>query len=639
VVPVAFSLSFVAGSGCAVLLAIAQQSSHAESINVDSSAEKPSASKVGAMALPSLLPNGRPQLFPLPEARTVWTCDVVVIGGSLGGVAAASQAMKAGATTCLIESAPWLGGQISAQGVSALDESNTLRQNQSFSKSWVAFKHRIEQQWVKVPDWKGFLAERQVADLNNCWVGTLCFSPQAGATAAEQLLKDAAVKAPGSHWGAAIAFKGAEFDPTGQEITAVYAVRRVPRSANYMPQGELWRELVSWYSWEPDRVFEKVPIRLQAPPGKRLMVIDATDTGELIGWAGIPHRLGSDSRTKTGERNAAEQDNPQCTQAFTYPFAIALHNDGNKSLKTLAQVKPGYARSEHQQEYSLHGFPMFLGRSFFNYRRIISADAGEASEGMPSLGDVTLVNWNRGNDWGWMNPSLLLTDEQLVKSGQLQNWLGGLSLNALKNAEQHALLFAEWLLKNQSTSEMPLTYLTGANSPMGTVSGLSMVPYIREGRRIVGRGAYGQTEFMMREADLGVDFSTKRRDFGATAIALVHYGIDIHGCRYRNWEPSQEATSAAAPEYEVQPTLIPLESLIPQGVNNLLIGGKSLAVSHIVNAVTRTHYSEWSIGAAAGTTAGWLTKQAPANLDPATIGPHRLMPQLQQYLVDQGLGS
>jgi hypothetical protein len=186
---------------------------------------------------------------------------------------------------------------------------------------------------------------------------------------------------------------------------------------------------------------------------------------------------------------------------------------------------------------------------------------------------------------------------------------------------------------------MPLTYLTGANSPMGTVSGLSMVPYIREGRRIVGRGAYGQTEFMMREADLGVDFSTKRRDFGATAIALVHYGIDIHGCRYRNWEPSQEATSAAAPEYEVQPTLIPLESLIPQGVNNLLIGGKSLAVSHIVNAVTRTHYSEWSIGAAAGTTAGWLTKQAPANLDPATIGPHRLMPQLQQYLVDQGSGS
>ena len=48
---------------------------------------------------------------------------------------------------------------------------------------------------------------------------------------------------------------------------------------------------------------------------------------------------------------------------------------------------------------------------------------------------------------------------------------------------------------------------------------------------------------------------------------------------------------------------IPLESLIPQEVDNLLIGGKSIAVSHIVNALTRVHMSEWGIGAAAGVTA------------------------------------
>ncbi|UBF27623.1 FAD-dependent oxidoreductase [Kovacikia minuta CCNUW1] len=414
-------------------------------------------------------------------------------------------------------------------------------------------------------------------------------------------------------------------------------MRRVPRHSHYVPLGELWRELTSWYSWQPDATFEKVPIRLQPPPGKRLLVIDATDTGELVSWAGIPHRLGSESRRLTGERNAPEKSNPECTQAFTYPFAIAIHDDRGKSLNALAQVKPGYARAEHRQEYSLQGFPMFLGRSFFNYRRIVSTAAGDVFESMPAPGDITLINWNRGNDWGWMNPSLVLTDEQLAKSGQLQNWLGGLSLDALKNGEKHALLFAEWLLEKQSDLDLPLTYLTGANSPMGTVSGLSMIPYFREGRRILGRQAYGQTQFMMREADLGVEPGTKRRDFSATAIARVHYSIDIHGCRYRNWEPSQEATSAALDEYDVQPTPIPLESLIPQGVDNLLIGGKSLAVSHIVNAVTRTHYSEWSIGAAAGATAGWLLKHAPANLSPAEIVPQHQIVPLQQYLTNQGL--
>jgi len=624
------------GGGFAILLTV-QQSTRAESLLAEPTNENQPAVKAAQVNLPPLLPNGRPRLFPLPPAQDSWTCEVVVIGGSLGGVAAASHAMQSGATTCLIESAPWLGGQVSSQGVSAIDESNTMRQNKAFSESWLSFKRRIQQQWVKLPDWTGLSEKQQVAGLNSCWVGTLCFPPEAGEAASEQLLKDAAAKAPGSHWGTAIAFKGAEFDASGQEITAVHAVRRVPRSFNYRPQGHLWRELVSWYSWEPDEQFEKIPLRLQAPPGKRLIVIDATDTGELVGWAGIPHQLGSESHTTTGEKSAAKQDNPECTQAFTYPFAMAIRDDRSKSLKGLAQVKSGYALSEHQQEYSLRGFPMFSGRSFFNYRRIVSIAGSGWSEDKPFPGDITLVNWNNGNDWGWMNPALVLTDEQLAKSGQLQNWLGGLSLDALKNADQHALLFAEWLLKNYSDPNLPLAYLAGTDSPMGTLSGLSMVPYIREGRRILGRKAYGQPEFMMREGDLGVDSAVERRTFDSSAIALVHYGIDIHGCRYRNWEPSKEATSAFAREYDVQPTSIPLESLIPQGVNNLLIGGKSIAVTHIVNAVTRTHYSEWSIGAAAGATAGWLSKHAPPGLTPADILPRRLMPRLQPYLVKQGL--
>ena len=531
----------------------------------------------------------------------------------------------------MIELSPWLGGQISSQGVSAVDESLAMRAKQNFSSSWSNFKQLIKQQPVDISGANTFL---QVKDINSCWVGKLCFPPKAGAAAAEKLLQSSSKKAPGSRWGSEIAFKGAEFDSTGKRITAIYAVRRIPRDRNYVPKGRLSQELTSWYSWNSDRIFEKVPIRLVAPPNKRAIVIDATDTGELVGWAGIPYRLGSESRVTTGELHASPKDNPECTQAFTFPFVLAIQDDGGSSRKQLASIQPGISLAEHRREYSLEGFPMFAGRSFFNYRRLVSLTRNNPFVATPSVGDITLVNWNRGNDWSWMNPPLILTEKLLAESGQHQNWIGGISLNALKDAENHALLFSQWLMETQAKKSFPLAHLSGANSPMGTVSGLSMMPYIREGRRILGRIAYGQNQFMMREADLRTDVSGGR-NFSKTAVALTHYDIDLHGCSDRNWKPSNEATSAPAREFVIRPTFIPLESLIPQQIDNLLIGGKSIAVTHIVNSVTRIHYSEWGIGAAAGATAGWLQTQP--NVTPAEIVPQKLMPQLQQNLKKQGL--
>ena len=572
------------------------------------------------------------ELSPLPQPKETWECSVIVVGGSLGGVAAASHAMQTGAKTCLIEVSPWLGGQISSQGVSAVDESLAMRAKENYSKSWRNFKQLIAQQPVNLPAWTNS-SPRQVKDINSCWVGKLCFPPKAGVAAAEKLLKISSKKAPGSRWGSGIAFKGASFDSTGKQITAIYAVRRIPRDRNYIPLGRLSQELTSWYSWSSDSTFEKVPLRLQAPPNKKLIVIDATDTGELVGWAGIPYRLGSESRTTTGEPHAAPKDNPECTQAFTFPFVLAIHNDGGKSRQQLANIQPGISIAEHRREYSLEGFPMFAGRSFFNYRRQVSLTRNDPFVATPAAFDMTLVNWNRGNDWSWMNPPLILTEKLLVRSGQRQNWMGGISLDALKEAENHALLFSQWLMETQAKKNFPLAHLSGADSPMGTVSGLSMIPYIREGRRILGRKAYAQTQFMMREQDLRTDLPGGR-NFKTTAVALTHYDVDLHGCRYRNWEPSNEATSAPAREFVIRPTFIPLESLIPQQIDNLLIGGKSIAVTHIVNSVTRIHYSEWSVGAAAGATAGWWDQK---NVTPAEIVPKKLMPQLQQNLNKQGL--
>jgi hypothetical protein len=466
--------------------------------------------------------SGRPQVSPLPAAKEVWECEVVVVGGTLGGVSAASQSMQSGAKTCLIELSPWLGGQISSQGVSALDESISMRARDNFSESWLAFKDLIRNQMITLPAWTGLTTAQAVADINSCWVGTLCFPPKAGAIAAETLLKTSAVNAPESRWQASTAFKGAAFDPSGQDITAVYAVQRIPRNPNYVPKGRPSQELPSWYSWSADPVFEKVPIRLQPPQGKRMIVIDATDTGEIVGWAGIPYRLGSEARTTTSELYASRQDNPDCTQAFTFPFAMAILDDRGFSRDILSKIEPDYPRSEHQQRYDLEGFPMFDGASVFKYRRIVSTKQDDARYGPPASGDITMVNWNQGNDWVFMDPPLILNEKKIAASGQHNNWMGGLSLSSLRHAEEHAMLFGEWLMQTKASPDSPLTFLMGRDAPMGTISGLSMMPYIREGRRILGRPAYRQNQFMMQESDLRVDMEGGR-DFSSTTVAMTHY--------------------------------------------------------------------------------------------------------------------
>jgi hypothetical protein len=584
---------------------------------------------------PSLF-NGRPQLDPLPNFEAVWECQVAVIGGSLGGIAAAAHAMATGATTCLIEVSPWLGGQISAQGVSALDESRRMHQANNLSPSWQRFHQRIKQQVVDLPAWSPGGRSRAVGDINSCWVGRLCFPPQAGAQAAAQLLTDTRPSAPESRWSTMTAFKGAEFDASGRRITAIYAVTRHPKDPNYRPLGRLSVELADWYSWSPSAAFDRVPIKLQPPPGQTMIVIDATDTGELVAWARIPHRLGSEAQATTGEPNGASFDNPDCTQAFTFPFAVALRNDGGDSLAALTRLEPTYSLQEHQDGYDLEGFPFFRGRSVFHYRRIVSHTRGNPYTSTPAPGDISMINWNRGNDWNWMNPPLVLKAEDLEAAGQYQNWMGGLSSSALKFGEDNALMFARWLLETQATPNYPLAYLYGADSPMGTHSGLSMVPYFREGRRILGRAAYGQDEFMIRENDLRYNFP-HQRDFSATTVGLTHYAIDIHGCRYRNWQPSGEAIDAPAQEPKVKPLLLPLESLIPQGVDNLLIGGKAIAATHIANSMTRIHYGEWQIGAAAGVTAGWLMSINSPVRDPSEVIPSGSMPVLQEVMSQQGL--
>ena len=64
--------------------------------------------------------------------------DVLVVGGGTGGAAAAIQSARLGARTIVAEPTPWLGGMLTAAGVSATDGNHRLP-----SGIWREFRDRL----------------------------------------------------------------------------------------------------------------------------------------------------------------------------------------------------------------------------------------------------------------------------------------------------------------------------------------------------------------------------------------------------------------------------------------------------------------------------------------------------------------
>ncbi|WP_282456646.1 FAD-dependent oxidoreductase [Chitinophaga sedimenti] len=71
-------------------------------------------------------------------AQQQLTTAVLVVGGGTGGTAAGIQSARLGAGTIIVESTPWLGGMLSAAGVSAIDGNHNLP-----SGLWNEFREKI----------------------------------------------------------------------------------------------------------------------------------------------------------------------------------------------------------------------------------------------------------------------------------------------------------------------------------------------------------------------------------------------------------------------------------------------------------------------------------------------------------------
>lgn len=496
--------------------------------------------------------------FTFDKPSRVEHCDVLIVGGGLGGVAAALHTVfparlfddvgskssgKNKLKICLTEETNWLGGQATSQGVSALDE-NWLVESSGAASEYQRLRSLIRRHYIRNFKLNSSVGNLQYFDPGKCWVSRLAFEPKVALAQLQHMLS------PGIEAGNLNIFL--RYKPLCVETQK--------------PGGKTRIKSVTMVNLDSGDIVE---FRFQ-------LVIDATELGDLLPLAGLAYSSGAESKMETGEDHAPEHAEPDTVQDIVYPFVITKESNGNDQSQKAPQ---GYEEFKAAGKFSLLGYKMFTTATktaddgsecellpFWTYRRLIASENFHDSR---LAKDLAMINWE-ANDF--RGESIIDVDpETLAKR--------------LARAKSQSLGFWHWL-----KTEAPRDDEDGKGYPdfrlrfdiLDTRDGLSKYPYIRESRRI-------KAETTVTEKHIGKSYNPgARAKLFADTVGIGQYPIDIHG---------KQVAGAAQ---ETKPFQIPLGSLIPRDCENLLAACKNIGVTHIANGAYRLHPIEWAIGTACG---------------------------------------
>jgi hypothetical protein len=513
------------------------------------------------------------------------SADLIVIGGGLGGVAAALTAGRLGLRVILTEQDPWLGGQMTVQGVPP-DESRWVESHQT-SASYTELRELIREHYRRFHPLTD--AARHDPHLNPGAgnVSRISHEPRIGALVLEQMLSPL-LSSGQVTWLREHTPVAAERD--GDRITSV-TVREHATGNQSVLKGDLF--------------------------------VDATELGDLLPLADVDHVIGTEAHDAHEELHAPATADPLDQQAITWCCALGWEPDKDNLIEKPAlyerfattvpdfwpgpqlsfdDVVPTTLERRHRPVFE-HSPEEAIERGsgdMWHYRRIVGR-----KNLLPDTpgGEVTLVNWPQIDYW---DAPLLGVDSEQREQAEYE-------------ARQLTLSWVYWLQheapRHDGGTGYPELRLRG--DVLGTTDGLARQPYIRESRRIHALHTITEQELgsEMRGEHAG---SIEYRD----SVGTGHYRIDLH--------PSTGGRTYV--DIDCFPFQIPLGALIPQDVTNLLAGNKNIGTTHITNGAYRLHPVEWSIGVAVGALAHICrTRQTtPADVDTD----HTLLDQLQHLLAD-----
>jgi hypothetical protein len=463
-------------------------------------------------------------------------CDILVVGGGLGGVAAALAAAARGHDVVMSEPTDWIGGQLTSQAVPP-DEHRWIERC-GCTASYRRLRDGIRAHYrAHYP-----LTERArlLPELNPgaCTVSRLGHEPRVALAVLRAMLAPA-IAAGRLHVLLRHAPVGAAADRDRVQAVTLAG-----------PDGEV----TVWADW----------------------VLDASETGALLPLADAEHVTGFESRERTGEPHAPPEDQPGNLQPVTVCFALE-HRAGEEHTisrppeydrfaarfswiapdpQTLRPVPRRLDPNPDEDPFAIG--PDFddpeLDKDLWRFRRI-AARGLFAPGSYPS--DITLVNW----------PQVDYADAPVLDGPD-------------DGARALSRSFLYWMQTEGGHAGLRLRGDVVGDTP----DGLAKAPYVREARRL-------RALRTVAEQDIAVDV---RGRHGALrfpdAAGIGHYRIDLH--------PSTGGDPYI--DLACCPFQLPLGALVPVRLENLLAAGKCTGTTHITNGAYRLHPVEWNAGEAAG---------------------------------------
>ena len=487
-------------------------------------------------------------LLAFPRFNREWETDIAIIGGGTGGCAAALAALKMGKRVILTEETDWIGGQFTQQGVPP-DEHKWI-ESQGATASYLEFRTRIRNYYrnhypLASPD-------AEVLNPGTCWVAYLCHEPRAALSVLEDWF---APYLSSGQLRLLLNVKPIHAEVHGDQVQAVHMspVQGVIRAKYF---------------------------------------VDATEDGLLLELSKTEHVTGAEANT--GELHASPRPGPENMQAPTWCFAMDYRPGEDHTMEQpdsysywrdyVPPIDPPWSGKLFSLTYSdpvtlkprTASFDPRIGAetesfNLWSYRRLINPGLFESGT---YAGGISLVNWPQ-NDY--INGNLFGSADREFH---------------LQAARDLSLSFFYWLQtevpREDGGQGWPGLRLRG--DVMGTPDGLAKAPYLREARRI-------QAEFTVMEDHVGEEAreGTRRAEHFYDSVGVGSYRIDLH--------PSTGGDNYI--DVASLPFEIPLGSLIPVRMENLLPAAKNIGVTHITAGCYRLHPVEWNIGESAGLLAAW----------------------------------
>ncbi len=498
--------------------------------------------------------------------------DVIIVGGGVGGVAAALSALREGLRVVLTEPTDWIGGQLTSQAVPP-DEHGFIEQFGS-SISYRAYRNGVRDYYKKHSPLTVEALDNPYLNPGGGGVSRLCHEPRVGLAVLTDTL------APYASLGKLVTLL--DHAPVRAEVEGDRVRSVVAR--NLRTGGE---------------------VTLTAP-----YFIDATELGDLLPMAGVEHVVGAESQADHGEPHALETADPNVQQAFTVCFPIEYRPDEDHTIDKPAEydfwrdyvpeLTPPWPGKLLDLTYTHpitlepmnRGFDPVKRSGLWNYRQIL--DPAIYRPGAYDGGGVTLVNWPQ-NDY-LLGP--LVAEGQTPEQAEAH----------VARAKQLSLSLLYWLQTECPRPDGGAGWKGLRLRPdmVGTEDGLAKAPYVREARRI-------KAEFTVTENHVGTE--ARRKALGVEDVQAEEFWDSVGVGSYRiDLHPATGGKNYV--DVSSLPFQIPLGSLLPIRVENLLPACKNLGVTHISNGCYRLHPVEWLIGEAAGAAVAHAlaTKVAPKGI-------------------------